>query len=58
MLDLIKPPEEDDEPSKAKGKPPAKGAAPVEEELGNNELKIKVDVSNPEEEKRKIGLNI
>lgn len=58
LLDVLSPPEEEEEQNKAKGKPPAKGAAPIEEDVFLNEKRIKIDVSNPDEVKRKLGLAI
>jgi hypothetical protein len=44
LLEVLSPPDEEEEPNKAKGKPPAKNAALVEEEVGINALKVKIDV--------------
>lgn len=58
LLDVLSPPEEEEEPNKGKGKPPAKGAAPVEEDVFLNDKRIKIDVQNPDEAKRKLGIAI
>lgn len=55
---VTSPPEESEEPVKGKGKPPAKGAPAQEESTGKNEMKVNIDVTNPDEEKRKLGIDM
>lgn len=56
---IISPSEEQKEqPKDAKGKPPAKGAPVQEENTGINELKVAIDIKNPDESKRVLGIDI
>lgn len=58
LFKLISPVEEEEDP-KAK-KAPAKAPAKTDEaeELGGNPIKIAIDVSNPNEDQRKLGFSL
>lgn len=47
-----------EQPKDAKGKPPAKGVPVQEENTGSNELKVAIDVKNPDESKRVLSIEI
>jgi hypothetical protein len=56
LLDITMPTAEAEDP-KAKKAPPPKGAPVEEEPEGTNELKVTIDVKNPNEEQRKFALS-